>query len=397
MENYFDEKTLSQSSIFELRNIARELGVYSPTIYKKEELIHKMMQIVNGEVAPHVPKSKQGRPPKSMSSSKVIDAFLPTQADLEDTFSLSVGDKTLILGEHTRAFLEDASNKPKSVENKCGFLTITEEGYGLIRDPKHFNDINYCIYISKAQILTHNLKEGDYICAVCKVLSHDKPSIFVEATSINSQSSKIKSRVNFEDMPVEYPVNKFEFDVSKLDSSLHNALPNLLGDCVLVLNNKTNKIDISTLIKQANENTNYAFVNISLEVLKGKEIFLTQLSNVESFYTLLDNTPSQHCGVVYLALQRAKRLVETGKDVVLIVDSLDKIIKNQNLKDGNNLLDLTTNSFDLPKTILGSARKIVGQGSLSVIALINYKPNNHFDQTIIDEFEGAVNNIVYLS
>ena len=393
----FDKNTLMQSSIFELRNIARELGVYSPTLYKKQDLIDKMMQIVNGEVSPYIPKNKKGRPPKNISSSKIIDAILPTQDSLNNSYSLSIGDKTLVLGEHTKAFLEDNKNKPKTICNKSGYFTLTKEGYGLLRDKKHLNDISYCVYISASQVKSLNLKVGDFVEAVCKTITADKPSIFVEPININGVATKYFNPKNFDSLEVEFSTKDFVFNTQALDDNLKEIFPSLLGQSVLALNNKLNRVDLYKLLSECNNNTNYTFITLSLEVNKEKEMFLNNLTNMENFCTLIDDSSPQQFSIINLCLQRAKRLVENNKDVVLIVDSLDKIVKIQNSQDGRALLDLTSESLKMAKCYVAAARKTANEGSLTVIAIVNYKQNNTFDQTLIDEFEEYVSKIATLS
>ena len=97
---------IMQTSIFELRDIARTIGVYSPTIYKKEELIDKMFRIINGDDKPYVPKSRQGRPPKNLSgATKTLESFLPSKE--ERTYDLETESSIGVLSEGIIAFLED--------------------------------------------------------------------------------------------------------------------------------------------------------------------------------------------------------------------------------------------------------------------------------------------------
>ncbi len=393
MEKIFDEQTLAQSNIFELRNIARELGVYSPTIYKKEELIEKMMQIVNGEVLPHVPKSKQGRPPKSSSTSKFLDEVLPDQEVIDkQLYTINCGDKTLVLGEHTKAFLQDTT-KTKAVINQAGYFVSVSEEYGLLRDPKHMNDINACVYVSTQQIDNLKLKTGDYVNAVCKKVADDKPSIMVEATSINNIAIKQRVINDFDLMDVEYSVDALH---GSIENEFNKVLPLSQGKCIVALNNKQNKVDTTAMFRELNKIAD-SLVVLSVENLKEQELFLNKLDKAESFCTLLENSAAQHCSMTMLALQRAKRLAENGKDVVFVVDSLDKVIKNYNLFEGKNLLDLSEVSFNATKQLLGAARKFVKGGSLTVLAIYNYKTTNTFDQNLIDELEGISSRIITIS
>ena len=167
MNTYFDRDLLLQSSIFELRNIARDIGVASPTIYKKEELIEKIFQIINGEAKPHIPKSRQGRPPKSIATStrkSVIDVILPTG---NNVYTIDE-QEPLYLSESVQAFLENEKNPSKKIIDIYGYLDITPYGYGFIRREREVYSAFAGAYISPKLIYAHKLKHGDYIKGLAK-------------------------------------------------------------------------------------------------------------------------------------------------------------------------------------------------------------------------------------
>ena len=97
--------------------------------------------------------------------------------------------------------------------------------------------------------------------------------------------------------------------------------------------------------------------------------------------------PIEHISLIRFVLARAKRLAQQGKDVVLVVDSLDRVIKNQNLANKKNIFDIDQNTLNLVKDLAMASRQFAKVGSFTVIGAYNYQEHNTFDQNIIGEIE----------
>ena len=262
MKTYFDKELLQQSSIFELRNIARDIGVYSPTIYKKEELIEKIFQIVNGEVKPYIPKSKQGRPPKSLSNPSrktVMDMILPTE---EKTYTIE--ESTMpCLSESVREFLEDGNAKSKTNFDVEGILELTHYGYGFVRENGKVYSVFSGAYVSSVLIEQYHLKSGDYISGRAKLLEDDKPLVLFEIISINNG----KSSQDFEMLPATQAL-------TRLDTN--NEIDNLIvGVSNLIIQDKESESTAYSYIKNLPEN--YKTIIVKLDANKEQELIQNKL------------------------------------------------------------------------------------------------------------------------
>lgn len=371
MKTYFDKEVLQQSSIFELRNIAREIGVYSPTIYKKEDLIEKIFQIVNGEVKPYVPKSKQGRPPKSLMNpvrKSVFDQILPTE---ERTYNIEE-EPSLCLSESMIAFLEDDKAKAKTNFDIEGVIELTSYGYGFVKSIAKTYTTFEGAYISQNLISNHKLKNGDYIKGRAKLLEEDKPYVLYEITSVNDGAMV----QDFDKLDVTYSLTRLE---------LNNEIDNfLVGSANLIIQNKEDESSAYDYLKSISDD--YKLIIVKLDANKEQE-FIQKSLQEEHYYTTMLQKPSEHIGVVKLALSRAKRLASQGSNIVLCIDGVDKVIKNQNALYSNDLLDIKSNTFDIIKQLSMSARQLKTIGSLTIVGLYNQKRDNSFDALATSELE----------
>ena len=371
MKTYFDKEVLQQSSIFELRNIAREIGVYSPTIYKKEDLIEKIFQIVNGEVKPYVPKSKQGRPPKSLMNpvrKSVFDQILPTE---ERTYNIEE-EPSLCLSESMIAFLEDDKAKAKTNFDIEGVIELTSYGYGFVKSIAKTYTTFEGAYISQNLIANHKLKNGDYIKGRAKLLEEDKPYVLYEITSVNDGAMV----QDFDKLDVTYSLTRLE---------LNNEIDNfLVGSANLIIQNKEDESSAYDYLKSISDD--YKLIIVKLDANKEQE-FIQKSLQEEHYYTTMLQKPSEHIGVVKLALSRAKRLASQGSNIVLCIDGIDKVIKNQNALYSNDLLDIKSNTFDIIKQLSMSARQLKTIGSLTIVGLYNQKRDNSFDALATSELE----------
>lgn len=380
MRSYFDREVLMQSSIFELRNIARDIGVYSPTIYKKDDLIDKIFEIVNGDVKPYVPKSKQGRPPKSLSNpdrKNIFDKILPTQK----TYNLDdVEEPKFILNESVRAYLEDAQANAKSTIEIEGTLDITKFGYGFLRNEGAYSAFSGT-YVSEKIITQNNLKAGDRIIGKAKMLEEDKPYVLFEVTRVIADEVYMG---DFDKQPVTYSVVPLE--LSQTDKFT-------VGSANLFVQNKLNKDNLIDYISL--DNSRYYPIYVGLELNREKEFLYGQLST-EHYYTIMTASPEENINLIKFALARAKNLVCHGKDVVLVVDSIDKVIRSQNLISNNNLLDIKNNTLTTTKELVMSARQLAKIGSLTIVSAYYFQDGNIFDSNILGELESYFANIIKL-
>lgn len=399
MEKIFDKNTLMQTSIFELRDIARTIGVYSPTIYKKEELIDKMFRIINGDDKPYVPKSRQGRPPKNLSgATKTLESFLPSKE--ERTYDLETESSIGVLSEGIIAFLEDTKNPVLNIESFVGYLDILDgTGYGIIRPLKNSLRETKTVYVSSGQIENFNLKSGDLLEVEARVLHKEKPLVLSVVKKINGRDFKSGVRnSDFETLPIEFPIKEIRFDeeiVNKDVLTKLNLLPLICGSRNLILINKGTKFDNVSIIRALNSLLSGKFVYLGLELLPELIPFVDNIKGCETLYCALGEDVEKQARTTHLAIDRVKRIVEEKDDVVLFVDSVDKVIKNENFLNDNNINDINKKTMATIKLLLSKARSIAMGGSLTEICVMYYDENNMFDKTIISELTNLFTNIIY--
>ena len=401
MEKIFDKNTLLQTSIYELRDIARTIGVYLPTTYKKEELIDKIFKIVNGEEMPHIPKSRQGRPPKNLSGkTKMLETFLLSNRE-ERKYDLEAGSSIGVLSEGIIAFLEDSKNPALNTEIFVGYLDIIESlGYGLIRKERDIFKDEKTVYVSSGQIENFNLKTGDLLEVEARVLHKEKPLVLTTVKKINDREFKNSARnKDFKTLSVEMPVREIRFENNDDKISLLNGLkmlPIICGTRNLILIKKGTNFDYFGLIKALNSLVGAKLVCLGLELLPEVTPFMDNIKPCETMYCKLGDDIEKQMRTTHIALERAERLVEEKNDVVLFVDSVDKIVKTENLINDNNINTINKKTMETTKKILGKARSIEVGGSLTEICLMYYKEASEFDNIIIGEIENLFSNIIYV-
>ena len=206
MKNYLDEYSMRQASIFELRTLARDMGVNSPTIYKKEQLIDKILKIANGEEKPYVPKSRQGRPPKKKIVSFIENNSKNPFAEVENfsnekICNMSLNKKDFDNTEFSGSWIlacpntfnyscdEGVENSKFLFENKTGYLFTMQDGSGFLFQEGRSANADTAIFISNKTIVDYNLKSGDLIECVCKKIISNETRYLTEIKKVNGLPS----------------------------------------------------------------------------------------------------------------------------------------------------------------------------------------------------------------
>ena len=212
MINQFNKESLEKLGIFELRNLAREIGVYSPTIYKKQELISKILSIVNGQETPHIAKTKQGRPPKSINSvNNILDIFIPKSASIDDQreYISDFNNLSRLTAMEINANINYNADNDAYLDK--GILEVISEGYGFCykKGYKSINNDNN-FFVSSTIIKNYDLRSGDYLEGFIKKLSEDKPLVMYKIEKINSidENKFNKDRLKFSRQKAYYPIKK---------------------------------------------------------------------------------------------------------------------------------------------------------------------------------------------
>ncbi len=318
-----------------------------------------------------------------------------------------------LLEAEAKKLEEQEASKKKEVESfeAKGILSILEDGFGFLRtDNFETNEDN--IYVSPTFIKKFRLKQGDYIEGKKrKPNEKEKYETLIYIDKINfKNTSIIRSRVNFEDLTPTYPTERVRLERDK--QSLTMRIMDLItpigkGQRGLIVSppkaGKTTIIkDIAMSILHSVKDAHLIILLIDErpeEVTDIKEAI--QGKNVEIIYSTFDEQPSHHKYVSEMTIEHAKRLVEVGEDVFILLDSITRLSRAYNLTEpssGKTLSGgLDPNALYMPKRFFGAARNTREQGSLTILATALIETGSKMDDVIYEEFKGTGNMELILS
>ena len=390
MEKINVEK-LQELGIFEIRNLAREVGVYSPTTLKKQELIEKILRIMNGEDEPYIKKTKQGRPPKNLTSiNNLVDVIVPSK--------IFENKKT----SNTKTYfcdLNESINVNVVGTNETNFKSLVrvyDDGeYALAFLNNYEEEKEHVVFITKLQVEFYKLKNGDEISGKFTFISPDKPFILKEIYSINdiNFTENFKRNEDFSLLPAIAPYQKLKMNIYKVNEEIYNNIdlfsPLAKGQRAL-LNSCT-----------FNNSLNYQIVNrltTSVNDLKGLAILIDEMP--ENYYALKNNNRMETLSNNYnqnknfrleldIKLERLKRQVESGEQVLLFINDIDK------------LYNYLVNLYVLDKNTKESAQ-IYAEEYIKNIILLGKFTNNNASLTVVcglicvdkSKFINLFNNII---
>ncbi len=318
-----------------------------------------------------------------------------------------------LLEAEAKKLEEQEASKKKEVESfeAKGILSILEDGFGFLRTD-NFETSENNIYVSPTFIKKFRLKQGDYIEGKKrKPNEKEKYETLIYIDKINfKNTSIIRSRVNFEDLTPTYPTERVRLERDK--QSLTMRIMDLItpigkGQRGLIVSppkaGKTTIIkDIAMSILHSVKDAHLIILLIDErpeEVTDIKEAI--QGKNVEIIYSTFDEQPSHHKYVSEMTIEHAKRLVEVGEDVFILLDSITRLSRAYNLTEpssGKTLSGgLDPNALYMPKRFFGAARNTREQGSLTILATALIETGSKMDDVIYEEFKGTGNMELILS
>ncbi|MBQ5752694.1 MAG: transcription termination factor Rho [Alistipes sp.] len=312
------------------------------------------------------------------------------EADLADTEG---EDKTITKDDFTASIMGE------------GVLEIIPDGYGFLRSA----DYNYLnspddIYVSPSQIKLFGLKPGDTVCGVIRPPKEgEKYFPLVRVTEINGLEPEfIRDRVQFEFMTPLFPSEKFN-----LTGNGHNNLSNRVVDlfspigkgqrALIVAQPKTGK----TMLLQGIANAiadNHPEVYMIVLLIDERPEEVTEMARhvkAEVVASTFDEQATRHVKVAEMVLEKAKRMVECGHDVVILLDSITRLARAYNSvqpASGKVLSGgVDANALHKPKRFFGAARNTEEKGSLTIIATALIDTGSKMDEVIFEEFKGTGN------
>ena len=463
MDLVYDKKSLEEMTIHVLRVIGREIGVESPTSKKKEELINAILKKVeSGKSGSSEVKSQskphKGRPPKGGSLlifNDVGASFRPKEeSDTEDGKKCEVKILEGITRDLSDAFEEEKEPPKKPFYKKNNFkdndgkdyrrkretfqeesredkepkkegkdseeetiiapefredvLEIMPDGYGFLR-AKNYESGTSDAYVSAQKIKKCGLRKGDYVKAEARQTCENRPAGVVNVLEVNGLSPEAAfGRKNFDALTPIYPDVRYKLELPGKNNdfairSIDLIAPIGKGQRAMIVSPP--KAGKTTLLKKiANSiSANYPEAHLIVLLIDERPEEVTDMQRSiagEVVYSTFDEMPEHHTKAAELVLERAKRLVELGKDVVILMDSLTRLARAYNLTispTGRTLSGgIDPGALHSPKRFFGAARNIENGGSLTIIATALVDTGSRMDDVIYEEFKGTGNMEIHL-
>lgn len=291
-----------------------------------------------------------------------------------------------------------------------GFLEVLPDGYGFIRNANYLSD-PHDVYVSQSQIYKFKLKTGDFITGVVrepKATEKFRSLLHIQKINHYDLETAMK-RKSFESLTPIFPNEKISVGKSgKIAMRMIDLLaPIGKGQRGIIVSppkaGKTTLLkDIALAVKENNKD-----IHILILLIDERPEEVTDINeavegdNVEVLYSTFDETPDRHKKVSEMVIERAKRLVEHGQDVMILLDSITRLTRSYNLicsPSGRTLSGgLDPNCLYMPKRFFGAARNMREGGSLTILATALVDTGSRMDDVIYEEFKGTGNMELVLS
>lgn len=437
-----DITTLESKKISDLRIIAQSVGIDASNM-KKNEIILALSSSQEAEQTTQEPK-KRGRKPKDQSD---VEAELTKSAEAQEDEKTTQSEiasqnnqpknqrqhKTEAPTQEPRGARHEQNNQRHEQQRNArheqeraqrqeqaakeeqfdlvgivsaeGVLEVIQDGYGFLRS----SDYNYLpspddIYVSQHQIKLYGLKTGDTVKATIRPPREgEKFFPLVKVESINGRDpSYIRDRVPFQYLTPLFPSEKFKL-TGHPQETLSTRVMDLFAPIgkgqrgMIVAQPKTGKTmllkDVANAIA-ANHPETYLIVLLIDE--RPEEVTdMARSVKAEVIASTFDEPADRHVKVANMVLEKAKRMVECGHDVCILLDSITRLARAYNTvspASGKVLSGgVDANALHKPKRFFGSARKIENGGSLSILATALTETGSKMDEVIFEEFKGTGN------
>lgn len=376
-----DEFNLNKKNISELREIANLLDIKKSYDYKKDELIEKIIEANT----------------KNISYDEILKEEEEEKINPKEDVNMED------LSDNATEVLENMED----INYVSGILDLHQDGYGFLRVENYLPGEGD-IYVSPSQIRRFRLKTGD------KVLGVNRPSnpgenynglLYIKSVNGMPPDNAIR-RPYFDNLTPIYPKQKLilEKDTNDFATRMIDLIsPIGKGQRGLIVSQP--KSGKTTLLKKIAKSISENYPEVELIVLlideRPEEVTDMKRSvHGDVVYSTFDEQPKNHTRVAEMVIERAKRLVEQKKDVVILLDSLTRLTRAYNLitpSSGKTLSGgLDPLSLHKPKRFFGAARNIEEGGSLTILATALIETGSRMDDVIFEEFKGTGNMEVHL-
>ncbi|NJN42215.1 MAG: transcription termination factor Rho [Flammeovirgaceae bacterium] len=422
----------------ELKDLAEQMGIKNAKKLGKQDLVYKILdqQAVSGETSSPKkssssnsdrkmrPRKRENVTNKSTKSEENLSSDeLLKSIDLEIDKSVAKFEEAIPAAPAREKRAPAEPREPKETESKQdhsrkesnvkefdgvisneGVLEIMQDGYGFLRS----SDYNYLaspddIYVSPSQIKLFGLKTGDTVKGFIRPPKEgEKYFALLKVESVNGKTTEeIRDRVAF-----EYLTPLFPDEMLKLSTTPDNMSTRILDlFCpigkgqrgMIVAQPKTGKTVLLKLIANAiAENHPEVYLLVLLIDERPEEVTdMARSVKAEVIASTFDEQAERHVKVASIVLEKAKRLVECGHDVVILLDSITRLARAYNtvVPSSGKILSggVDANALHKPKRFFGAARNVENGGSLTIIATALIDTGSKMDEVIFEEFKGTGN------
>lgn len=390
-------------TLVELRQLAKENGTKNVSKLKKEELI----ELLQGMEQEKSTETKVVTNKKEAVSNKVTinydEDFQNNKA--EERINVRENDEITYSKEQNQNGGYKITNEDDIMVE--GILEVLPDGYGFLRG-KNYLSSPKDVYISPVQIKRFKLDKGDKIKGIARTPKEgEKFPALIYVGEVNGEApEKAYRRIKFDDLTPIYPNERLHLETKSNEYAMRIIdLVSPIGKGQRGMIVAPPKVGKTTLLKKIANSISANNPEVELIVLlideRPEEVTdMTRSINGEVIYSTFDELPEHHVKVAEMVLERAKRLIEHKKDVVILLDSITRLARAYNLvipSSGRTL----SGGFDpaalhKPKKFFGAARNIENGGSLTILATSLVETGSRMDEVIFEEFKGTGNMEVVL-
>ena len=388
-----------------------------PATSADEEMLANLQEKMSKhhEEAPDNSDYWEGDPGDGTDFITVIDLPIEDQAAIPtlDMFDrpMAVQHEPVFQAPLQQTVQNDARYDFADIIEGNGVLELLQDGYGFLRS----SDYNYLsspddIYVSQQQIKKYSLKTGDVVeCTVRP--PHDNEKYFALSTvkAINGRDPmEVRDRVSFEHLTPLFPEEKFILCGDPATTNPSTRIVDLFAPigkgqrALIVAQPKTGKTILMKDVANAiAANHPEAYIMMLLIDERPEEVTdMSRTVNAEVIASTFDEPADRHVKIAGIVLEKAKRMVECGHDVVIFLDSITRLARAYNTVSPASGKVLTggvdANALQKPKRFFGAARNIEGGGSLTIIATALVDTGSKMDEVIFEEFKGTGNSEIQL-
>ena len=413
--------TLERKRLSDLHQIASQLGIEQYRKYRKPELAEVIYKVATEQAAEQQASQGDGGATATMTeaptSNGTTEAPAPVEAETTDTAAATGASSAASAPEAPPERRREQRPEPRRRQERpdrperqdrdgneqSGILDVLPDGFGFLRTGG-YSQSKGDVYVSTSQIKRFNLRRGDHIIGQIRpARDGEKYPALVRIEEVNGvEPQKGRRRPNFDDLTPLYPNERLRLEWKPNDIAprvIDLVAPIGKGQRGMIVSPP--KAGKTTIMQQIAQSIASNYPEVKLMVLLADERpeevtdWQRSIPEAEVIASTFDQPAENHIAVAELVLERVKRLVEEGEDVVVLLDGITRLSRAYNLAApaSGRILSGGVDSAALypPKKFFGAARNIEHGGSLTVLATALVETGSRMDEVIFEEFKGTGN------